>query len=136
MMADLATGKINHARMPFRKEFLKTCRSTPAVDIYESEQEVIILLDLPGIQLKDLEIELHGNILSVFGKASPDNGEAESREGKSLFIEYEPRNYFRAFLVTENFDTKRVSASLLDGVLKIALPKQNNGSRRVYVASA
>jgi HSP20 family protein len=131
MMADLAI-EVNPERAPFRKELFTSWRSTPAVDICESEQDLVILIDLPGVDPSKLEIEVTGNILSVLGKASRDEG-----EGKAIFREYETHDYFRAFIVTEELDTHGLVASLVDGVLKIVLPKIDKAlSRRIPISAA
>ena len=98
-MADLAI-EVNPERAHFRKELFTSWRSTPAVDICESEQDLVILIDLPGVDPDGLEIEVTGNILSVLGKASRDEG-----EGRAILREYETHDYFRAFIVTEELDT-------------------------------
>jgi len=116
----------------FRTELPKAWRSAPAIDIYESEQDVVILIDLPGVEPDGVEIELAGNVLSVVGKASRDEG-----RGRLLFSEYHARDYFRAFVMTEMVDTSEMSAKLADGVLKITLPKVNKGSsRRIPISCA
>jgi HSP20 family protein len=131
MMADLAI-EMNPEKVHFRKEPFMSWRSTPAVDICESEQDFVILIDLPGVDPNELEIEITGNILSVLGKASQDEG-----EGKAIFREYEAHDYFRAFIVTEELDTRGLAASLLDGVLKIVLPKVGKAlSRRIPISAA
>ncbi len=130
MMADLAI-QVNPEKVHFRKEQFMSWRSTPAVDICESEQDLVILIDLPGVDPNQLEIEVAGNILSVLGKASREEG-----EGKSIFREYEAHDYFRAFIVTEELDTHGLAASLLDGVLKIVLPKIDKAlSRRIPISA-
>ena len=92
----------------------------------------MILIDLPGVDPSKLEIEVTGNILSVLGKASRDEG-----EGKAIFREYETHDYFRAFIVTEELDTHGLVASLVDGVLKIVLPKIDKAlSRRIPISAA
>jgi HSP20 family protein len=133
-MADLA---IEVTQTETRKAFFRTeipgaWRSAPAIDIYESEQDVVILIDLPGVEPAGLKIEVAGNILSVLGKASRDDG-----RGRLLFSEYHERDYFRAFAMTEMVDTSEVSAALADGVLKITLPKVSKAaSRRIPISAA
>ncbi len=132
-MADLAieVTQTETREALIRAELPKAWRSTPAVDIYECEQDLVILIDLPGVEPDGVEIELAGNILSVLGKASRDDG-----RGRLLFSEYHSRDYFRAFVMTELVDTSEVSAALADGVLKITLPKVNKAaSRRIPISA-
>jgi HSP20 family protein len=131
MMTDLAI-RANPDKVHFRKELFTSWRSTPAVDICESEHDLVILIDLPGVNPDGLEIKVTGNILSVLGKASQDES-----EGRAILREYEAHDYFRAFIVTEELDTHGLSASLLDGVLRIVLPKINKTlSRRIPISVA
>jgi|GEM_PF-267828 len=116
----------------FRTELSNAWPSTPAIDIYESERDVVILIDLPGVEPDGVEIELAGHILSVLGKASRDEG-----RGILLFREYHSQDYFRAFVMTETIDTSHVSAALADGVLEITLPKAHKAaSRRIPISAA
>ncbi len=116
----------------FRTELGKPWRCAPAGDIYESEQDVVIIIDLPGVEPDGVELELSGNILSVLGKASHD-----AAEGRLLFSEYHSHDYFRSFEMTESVDTSEVSAALADGVLQITLPKVSKAaSRKIPISGA
>ena len=116
----------------FRTELPSAWRSAPAVDIYESEQDLVIVVDLPGVEPDGVELEIAGNVLSVHGKASSDEP-----GGRLLFSEYHSHHYFRSFLMTESVDASGVSAALADGVLKITLPKVNRAaSRKIPISDA
>ena len=116
----------------FRTELPSAWRSAPAVDIYESEQDLVIIVDLPGVQPDGVELELAGNILSVHGKASRDEV-----GGRLLLSEYHSHDYFRSFVMTESVNASDVSAELADGILKIRLPKVNKEAlRRILISDA
>ena len=118
--------------MLFRREFPNAWRSAPAVDIYESEQDLVIVVDVPGVEPDGVELELSGNILSVRGKASRDEV-----GGRLLFSEYDSHDYFRSFVMPEFVDASDVSAALVDGVLEITLPKVNKAaSRKIPISDA
>jgi len=92
---------------------------TPAVDIFETEKEITVLADMPGVKAKDLNIDLRENVLKLYG-------EAESPEGKNevdVFREYQSGNYSRQFNLSQVIDQSRIDAELKDGVLKLRLPK-------------
>ena len=91
---------------------------TPAVDICETEKELIILADMPGVKSDGVEIELKEGILSVEGRIPP-----LGQTGELLLTEYRPGNYFRSFRVTEGVDADKIAASISNGVLKVTLPK-------------
>ena len=91
---------------------------TPAVDIYETEKELVLLADLPGVEANCLEVSLKDDNLSIVGRT-----ESGQEEGESLLEEYRTGNYFRNFLVAEAVDQSAITASLNDGVLRLVLPK-------------
>jgi len=91
---------------------------TPAVDIYETEQELVVLVDMPGAGVDDVDIDLKDDTLSVIGKLAD-----EVVDGQALLNEYRTGNYYRSFRLAEAVDQSQISASLADGVLKIVLPK-------------
>jgi HSP20 family protein len=90
---------------------------TPAADIYESEAGYSILLDLPGIQRDDVQIDLDDNRLTVRGNreiAVAQNSRSERPRGKFL----------RTFSIPPVVDQKTIDASYKDGVLQIKLPRR------------
>jgi HSP20 family protein len=91
---------------------------TPAVDIYETEKELVLLADLPGVEANCLEVSLKDDNLSIVGRTA-----SGQEEGESLLEEYRTGNYFRNFLVAEAVDQSAITASLNDGVLRLVLPK-------------
>ena len=91
---------------------------TPAVDICETDKELMILADMPGIKSDGLDIELKEGILSIEGKAP-----ASIQPGEVLLSEYRKGGYFRRFRMTDAVDASKISASLSNGVLKVTLPK-------------
>lgn len=112
-----ASGKQEVA--PDRGEFTREgVYFTPAVDIYESEKELVLLVDMPGVSGDDIDIELKEDILSIEGKLA-----SEQPSGESLLTEFRTGNYFRTFRITDLVDRAKISASMNDGVLQLKLPK-------------
>jgi HSP20 family protein len=91
---------------------------SPAVDIYSTETELVLMADVPGVQSDQVEVDLRDDVLSILGKVP-----AESGPGESLLAEYRTGNYFRTFRLTDDIDRGKITASLSDGVLKLTLPK-------------
>jgi HSP20 family protein len=91
---------------------------TPAVDIYETEKELILLADMPGVDGENVDVDLRDDTLSIIGKVS-----SAEEEGEALLAEYRVGNYFRSFTLTDAVDQSGITASLADGVLKVVLPK-------------
>jgi HSP20 family protein len=91
----------------------------PAVDIFETDQEITVLADMPGVKAKDLAIDLRENTLTL-------SGDVESPEGaneEEVLREYRTGNYYRQFTLSEGIDQSKIEAALKDGVLRLRLPK-------------
>jgi HSP20 family protein len=99
---------------------------TPAVDIFETEKEITLLADLPGVGSDDLNIDLRDNVLTLTGDVSPWEGAEE----EDLLIEYEIGRYFRQFTLSEVIDQDKIDAQLNDGVLRLTLPKVEKATPR------
>lgn len=91
----------------------------PAVDICESENELILLADMPGTPLENVDIHLLGNQLTIGGRTLPGSDHG----GKVLLREYREGDYFRQFTLPQAVDREKIEASMKDGVLKVVLPK-------------
>ena len=99
---------------------------TPAVDIFETGKEITLLADLPGVKPSDLNIDLRENVLTLKGDVSPWEGAEE----EDLLIEYEIGRFFRQFSLSEVIDQDRIGAQLIDGVLRLSLPKVEKATPR------
>ncbi|MCB1160439.1 MAG: Hsp20/alpha crystallin family protein [Leptospiraceae bacterium] len=101
----------------------------PAVDIYESDEKTTLFLDMPGIGVEDVEINLEKDVLTITGNVSPtqlDGYELAYRE----FGEY---NYFRQFTINRSIDFDSCEASMKNGRLKLVLPKVKPRSIKLNV---
>ena len=83
-------------------------RLTPAVDIYETDDALVVLADMPGVAEQDLQVEITGDILTLEGMTD--------RQGAATA-------YYRQFKLSERIDTGAGEAALKDGVLSLRLPK-------------
>lgn len=104
---------------------------TPAVDIYETADEIVMNVDLPGVKPEDLDIDLREDTLTIVGKVA----ESET-EGNDLLVEYRVGHYYRSFLLTDVIDRATISANLADGMLKLKLPKAAKAVPRKIPISA
>ena len=92
---------------------------TPAVDIFETEKDITLLADMPGVKANDLTIDLRDNTLTLLADIAPvDNSDEEE-----LLIEYETGRYYRQFTLSEIINQGNIDAKLNDGVLRLTLPK-------------
>jgi len=105
---------------------------TPAVDIFETEQEIIILADMPGAKAKDLKIDLRDDTLSLIGKAESPEGTIEA----DVFREYQTGRYVRQFTLSYNIDQPKIDAEMKDGVLRLTLPKVEAAKPRKIAVKA
>lgn len=92
---------------------------TPAVDIYETDKDITLLADMPGVKPKALNIDLHENILTLDGDVNPPEGEDEV----DVIREYSTGKYYRQFTLSQLIDQGKIDAQLKDGVLQLKLPK-------------
>lgn len=91
---------------------------SPAVDIFETEDALTLLADLPGVKKENLDIDLDDRRLTITGLV--DETDARFRP---LYSEYGIGGYTRSFELGDTIDRKGISAALKDGVLTLVLPK-------------
>ena len=92
---------------------------TPAVDIFETDKALTLLADMPGVKTKDLTIDLREGILTLSTHVSPP----ETPEEMDVLREYQTGNYYRKFNLSDIIDQSKIKAELIDGVLRLTLPK-------------
>ena len=105
---------------------------TPNVDIFETDKEIIILADIPGVKAPDLTIDLRDDTLTLTGEVKPLNRPEE----QDLLIEYQVGRYYRQFTLAEVIDQSKIDAALNDGVLRLALPKVEKAVPRQITVKA
>ena len=92
---------------------------TPNVDIFETDKEIIVLADIPGVKAPDLSIDLRDDTLTLTGEVKPLNRPEE----EDILIEYQFGRYYRQFTLAEVIDQRKIHAALDNGVLRLTLPK-------------
>ena len=106
---------------------------TPATDIYETEKEIVVLADMPGVSEKNLEVHLDNQVLTLMGRseaAAPDDREV-------LHGEFGPAEFRRTFTLTEDVDREKIAARIKAGQVRITLPKAAKAQpRRIAVETA
>ncbi len=102
---------------------------TPAVDIFETEKEITLLADMPGVKSKDLNIDLRENVLTLDGDAKSPEGDGEV----DVIREYRTGKYYRQFTLSQVIDQAKIDAELKDGVLRLRLPKVEAATPRKIV---
>ena len=91
----------------------------PAVDVLETMNELIVLADMPGVDSKNVDIDLRDNQLTITGRVEAPESDREV----SLYKEFNWGDYFRQFALSEIVDQSKITARMEDGVLRLTLPK-------------
>ena len=106
---------------------------TPPIDIYETDEGLILRADLPGVSLDTLELQVQDNKLTLFGRMEqvvPENA-------RLLHQEYEVGDFLRSFILSDEVDHQHIAAKLNNGVLEVVLPKADKPEpRRIQVATS
>jgi HSP20 family protein len=100
---------------------------SPAVDIYETENELVLKADLPDVEQKDIDVRVENQTLSITGERKfqqQDSGKGYHR------IERNYGSFTRSFAVPNSFDTEKIAAEYKNGVLTITLPKKEAAKPR------
>jgi HSP20 family molecular chaperone IbpA len=105
---------------------------TPDVDIFESETDITLLADMPGVTTEKMAIDLRDDVLTLTGEAETD-GEASE---EPIVMEYGVGKYYRQFTLSEVIDQAKITAELKDGVLRLVLPKVEKATPRKITVSA
>ena len=94
---------------------------SPDVDIFASDEEVVFVVDLPGVNKGDVSIQVdETNTLTIRAKNSHT-----PREG-AVLLQYRIGDYYRAFQISDDYDKDKVNASLENGLLQISVPKKES----------
>ena len=91
----------------------------PHVDIVESEENVTIVADMPGVDENSVDITLEKNVLSISGSVEYD----ELDNFTPAYTEFESDSYQRNFTLSNSIDRENISATVKNGVLNLVLPK-------------
>jgi len=117
------------------EDALTTTSFAPPVDIYDDEHSIMLKLEAPGIDEKDIDVRLENNTLTVHGERKI---EKEEKEENFRRVERQYGSFTRSFTLPSSVDTGQVSADYEKGVLKIKLAKKTEAKPKqikVNVAS-
>jgi HSP20 family protein len=99
----------------------------PAVDIYETENELVLKADLPDVDEKDLDIQIENNMLTIRGERKFDH---EVKEDDYLRIERTYGAFSRSFSLPNTVNAEAIKAEYKNGVLRVELPKRAESKPR------
>ncbi len=98
--------------------------ATPAVDIYENDNEILLHADMPGVTKENISVDIDNGKLSISGVRKLET------EGAATYEEFSDVEYVRSFSVPQTIDVEKVEAELKSGVLKLHLPKSEAAKPR------
>jgi HSP20 family molecular chaperone IbpA len=128
----MAENTITTSHTPTRREegAVATTRErtryiTPAVDIYETSDGLVVVADLPGVKRDDLEISVENDLLTIHGRPSyTDRADVALRE-------FTMGEYYRQFTLSDRVDREKIGARLERGVLTLTLPRADHAKPRL-----
>jgi HSP20 family protein len=92
----------------------------PAADIYDTKDNYVLKIEVPGLSKKDVNIEVEDNILSVKGERKEEKDEKKDGYRRT---ERHSGVFYRAFRLPRNVDAGKIGASLKDGILELKVAK-------------
>jgi HSP20 family protein len=98
----------------------------PFADIYETDEALCVVMEMPGVEKKDLDVALENGVLRVDGRI--DFSKYDGME--PVYTEYNVGHYTRSFTLSDKIDQDKISAQLDDGVLTLTLPKAKEAQPR------
>jgi HSP20 family protein len=98
----------------------------PAADIYEAENDLTVILEMPGVEKKNVDIRVEDGVLNVEGRL-----DLTKYQGlQPLYTEYNIGHYARSFRLSSKIDQNKIAAEMTDGVLSLKLPKVEEAKSR------
>ena len=104
---------------------------TPTADIFEAEHALTVVLEMPGVDKSNVDINVEAGVLTIDGRLNFSNYEGM----QPVYTEYNIGHYRRSFSLSNRVDQGRISAEMKDGVLTLVLPKAEEAKpRRIAVS--
>lgn len=114
----LVTQPNNPTELATPEQVRGTVTFTPRCDIFETDDELTLYADLPGVEPADVDVRYENGELVIHGRCAP------RQQGVNyLGYEYGVGDYYRAFTIGQEIDTDKIEAELKNGVLTVHLPK-------------
>ena len=92
----------------------------PRFEVRETKEALILKADVPGVKTEDIDVSIHGNVMTVAGKREQ---EKKTDDEQFHMVERSFGSFTRSFTVPDDIDSKKLEAELKDGVLTVTLPK-------------
>ncbi len=106
---------------------------TPLIDIHDGPEGLVLEADVPGVPDGNLSIQVEDNVLSLRGRVEAP----APADARVLHEEYRPGDFYRSFILSDEVDRARISAEVVNGVLRLGLPKAERAkTRRIEIKTS
>jgi HSP20 family protein len=114
-----------------RESTIPARRYLPVTDIFETDQALTVILEMPGVDKDSVDVRVENSVLSIEGGV-----DLSKYQGLTpLYIEYNVGNYARSFQLSSTIEQDRITAELKDGIMTLILPKAEKATpRRIAVS--
>ena len=100
---------------------------TPLADIYETDAEIVLVADVPGVPSDGIDVQVDKGVLTLQAEARID---VPGPEYSRTYVGFGPGRYFRAFALSDEVDRDAIDAEVANGVLTVRLPKAPSAKTR------
>ena len=97
----------------------------PATDIYERDDAIVLVADMPGVAEQEIDIHVENHVLTITGTPA-----TSSLKGELMYAEFRPGRFERAFTLSNDIDSEGIKARMKNGVLTVELPKSAKARAR------
>ncbi len=101
----------------------------PRTDIYETNDNIVVIADMPGVGEDSVDITLEQKVLTIMGYVN----DAQPEGYTPAYTEYRVGDYHRSFTLSDTIDQDRIEASVRDGILRLTLPKVVPTTKKITV---
>ena len=103
----------------------------PPIDIYETPDGLVLYADLPGVDSEGLDLQVQDNRLTLFGRVAS----TVSESAEMIHQEFQVGDFLRSFILSDEVDHDQIRAKLINGVLRVELPRAPRAKpRRIEVS--
>jgi len=106
--------------LPLGAEPFSIAAWSPSCDIYETENEIVVKAEIPGVKKEDVKLSMQDSVLTLSGERK---FEEETKKENYVRVERGYGSFTRSFTLPPSVDAKKISAEFKDGLLEVKLPK-------------
>lgn len=126
---DLFSPLLDEFFRPFGSNRSPSMMRAPEADVMETESEIEVHLEMPGMKSDEIDIDLENNILTISGEKRQDRTESDEKNTWHL-SERRYGKFSRSFVLPRDVNADGISATFEDGVLRVVIPKSERARRR------